>query len=130
MSIEEQIGNIVVRLSDLKLELADQLEQSQEELREYVTNTNFPIADRFEVWTEWCNKKRHRFTIHEVDVPLFGKMVENHEPYDYCQSQEYDWLYFQEAFEDPDLREQYGVTPEDVMERLIETNFGSFIMDW
>ena len=127
-----------MRLSDLKLELAQTLEQSQEQRRGYVTKKNFPVDDRFEVWSEWCKKRDHDI-ICEVDVPLLGKMVEDEEPNYYERYQDYDWLFFLEAFVGCDMiddneavamREKYGVTVDDVRELLIRENFGSFRMDW
>ena len=139
MHVGEQIACVVVRLSDLKLELAQTLEQSQEQLRDYVTNTNFPIEDRFEVWAEWCTKRVHGCVIHEADVPLLGRMREDDEPVYYERYQDYDWEHFLEAFigfdgiednEAVEMREKYGVTVDDVRELLIRENFGSFRMDW
>jgi hypothetical protein len=139
MHVEEQIACVVVRLSDLKLELAETLEQSQEQLRDYVTNTNFPVDDRFEVWSEWCKKRDHGCAIYEADVPLLGKMRENDEPGCYERYEDYDWEHFLEAFAGCDMiddneavamREKYSVTVDDVRELLIRENFGSFRMDW
>ena len=134
MSVEEQINSVVVRLSDLKLELASQLEKSQEQLRDYVTDTNFPVDDRFEVWAEWCQKKEHGCVIHEADVSLLGKMVDDEEPNYYERYMDYDWLHFLECFtvdyESYKMQEKYSVTVDDVRELLIEQNFGSFRMDW
>ena len=139
MHIEEQIASVVVRLSDLKLELADTLEKAQEQLRDYVINTQFPIDDRFEVWAEWCQKREHGSVIHDRDVPLLGKMRENDEPICYDRFLDYDWEHFLEAFigmdgiddnEAVEMREKYSVTVDDVKELLIRENFGSFRMDW
>ncbi len=129
MSVEEQIGNLVERLSGLKSEYFGMLAQLQPDLRQYVVSRQYPLEDRFEVWAEWCEKEHHDL-INDAEVPLFGKMVGEDEPYEYDKHGKFDWVWFLDAFEDSDLREKYGVTKEDVMERLIATNFGSFIMDW
>ena len=129
--LEEQIQLAVVRLSDLKLELAEQLEQYQGLLREYVVSKQYPLDDRFETWADWCDKTHHGCVINEADVPLLGKLVEDGNPTDYDRYVEYDWLHFLECFQEDydDLCEQYGVTVDDVKELLIKHNFGSFRMD-
>ncbi len=132
MSMEQNAGELVVSLSDLKAEYESHYLNAQKVLREYVVTTHYPIADRFEVWAEWCKKKEHGF-IHEADVPLLGRMREDEEPNYYERYQDYDWLFFLECFNDEyegaDMREKYGVTVDDVKELLIEQNFGSFTMD-
>jgi len=135
MNSEEQIQQTVVRLSDLKLELAEQLEQAQSLLREYVVSKQYPIGDRFEVWSEWCKKKEIGWIIHETTMPLLGKLVDDNEPQYYDRYQDYDWRFFLEVFttddnEAAELRERYGVTVDDVKELLIEQNFGSYTHDW
>jgi len=133
--MEMNIGDLVCRLSDLKLELAQAVEHAQEPLRDYVVSTQYPIEDRFEVWAEWCEKKHHDFKITRADVPVFGQMVEENEPVDYFRHEVFDWKFFLEVLTDDSdeaalLRQKYNVTKTDVMGRLIATNFGSFRMDW
>ena len=135
MSMEQRVGELVVRLSDLKREFDSHHICAQEILREYVVTTHYPVADRFEVWAEWCKKKEHGWIINEVDVPFFGKIVRDDEnDYEFSQYEVYDWLFFLEIFDDTnegaDMRERYGVTSDDVRELLIKHNFGSFRMDW
>ena len=135
MSMEQQAGELVVRLSDLRAEYESHCRDAQEILREYVVTTHYPIADRFDMWAEWCKKKYYGWKIDETDAPFFGKIVDDPE---FCEifyrHEEYDWLYFLEMFDDTnegaDMREQYGVTVDDVKELLIKYNFGSFRMDW
>jgi len=124
-----------VRLSDLMLEFHETKEQAQEILREYVVTTHYPIADRFEVWAEWCEKEDHRWKINEADVPFFGKIVNDDEvDYEFFRHEVYNWLFFLEMFDDTNegagMREWYEVTSDDVKELLIKHNFGSFRMDW
>ncbi len=125
MSMEQRAGEMVVRLSELRDEYNTHWKHCQSDLREYVTTTHYPIADRFEVWTEWCDKD----SINEADVPLFGKMVTEVQPIFYKKHQEYDWRFFLKCF-DVVMRERYTVTVDDVKELLIKYNFGSFTMDW
>jgi hypothetical protein len=118
------------RLSDLKLELAGEIEDAQTCFRIFVTDKQHPLEDRFEVWTQWCEKKDHRCVINASDVPLIGQMVQDREPGDYFRHEVFDWSYFLEALEEPEMREKYSVTTDDVKELLIKHNFGSFRMDW
>ena len=136
MGTEEQIGNIVVRLSEMRYDYQTLLVDSQADLRGYVTNKSFPLEDRFEVWAEWCEKEHHDCQINEVDVPLFGAVVtEDIESIEFgCHPDRgctYDWNHFLEGFEeDPDCRERFKVTVDDVKEMLIKTNFGGYTYDW
>ena len=135
MSLEQQAGEIVVRLSDLKREFDTHHICAQECLREYVVTTHYPVDYRFEVWSEWCKKEHHRYKIHEADVPFFGKIVNDDEnDFEFYRHEVYDWRCFLEMFDDtnegPDMRERYEVTSDDVRELLIKHNFGSFRMDW
>ncbi len=135
MSMEQQAGELVVRLSDLKTEFESQYQDAQEILREYVITTHYPIADRFEVWSQWCNKENYDWIIHEAEIPFFGKIVDDPE---FCENfyryEEYDWLYFLDLFNDTnegvDMRERYEVTSDDVKELLIKHNFGGYRYDW
>jgi len=133
MDAEEQIGQLVIRLSNLKLELNGVLADAQDDLRQYVVSHQYPLEDRFEVWAEWC-VKNHYNCITEADVPLIGKMIENGEPSYYERYDKFTWNFFLEYFTDnhgcDKMWEKYGVTVDDVKEFLIQQNFGSFMMDW
>ncbi len=132
--MEETVSILVTRLSDLKHELSEQMEQAQDIFRDYVVSKQYPIDDRFEVWVEWCEKENHSWVINEVDVPFIGKIVWDDEVnFEFYLHEKYDWLYFLELFDDiqgAEMRERYKVTLDDVKELLIETNFGSYIHDW
>jgi hypothetical protein len=136
MGTEEHVGNIMVRLSDLRYDMETLLLDSQEELRGYVTNKSFPLEDRFEIWAQWCVKIHHDFRINASDVPLFGAVVDEDvestefgcTPDRYCV---YGWEHFLESFEeDPDRCDRFKVTVGDVKEMLIETNFKGYTHDW
>ncbi len=131
----EQIANLVTRLGDRRNEYYGVLARAQNDLRRYVVNRQYPLDDRFEVWADWCEKDEHGSIIYEVDMPLFGKIVEDPEfSPNFYRHKVYDWLYFLELFDDTnegaDTRKRYSVTSDDVRELLIKHNFGSFTMDW
>lgn len=122
-------------LDSLKKAFAAAKQTAQAPLQVFVTNKEYPLDDRFEVWSEWCIKKYHPWIIHEADVPFFGKLVDDEVIFDPDRGTEFDWLYFLELFSEDtnearELCEQYSVTPDEVKELLIEINFGSFRMDW
>lgn len=130
-----QVQDTVIRLADLKLELTSRLEAAQSMLFKYVSSEEYPIGERFEVWTEWCEKKNYdRGNL--TDIPLFQRMVSLDVPYEFYRYEKFDWLFFLEQFSEdgqPEAakhREQFGVTSDDVRELIIKHNFGSFMMDW
>ena len=130
---EKQIQETVIRLADLKLELSSRLEAAHNMLRKYVTSKEYSIQDRFEVWTEWCEKKD--YDCMNLKIPLFQKMVSVGKPFAFHRHEKFDWLFFLEVFSDDDsiaakYREQFGVTSDDVKELIIKHNFGTFRMDW
>ena len=118
-------------LTGLKARLKMAEEVAAPILRQYVTDKSFPIEERFKVWSKWCKKKVHGWVINESNAGIFGKMVQEYRV-DFNRYVEYDWEYFLDSFKDiyDKLQEEYGVTMDDVKEALIETNFGSFTMDW
>jgi hypothetical protein len=124
-----------VSLSDLKAEYEAHYMRAQQILREYVVSKQYPIDDRFEVWSEWCMKEKYPWVIDESDVPFFGKIVRDDEnDVEFYHREEYDWLFFLELFdgtnEGADMRERYTVTYDDVKELLIKHNFGDYRHDW
>ena len=118
-------------LDGLKERLAKQEEESAAILRQYVTDKSLPLAERFDVWSKWCKKEEHGWIINEDQAGLFGKVVDDGS-LSFDRYREYDWEYFLTRFKDnySKLQERHGVTLDDVKEALIETNFGSFMMDW
>jgi hypothetical protein len=67
MNVEMEIGDLVCRLSDLRAEYQGLYGHSQQQLRDYVTARQYPIAERFEVWSEWCEKVYHSCTDDNTD---------------------------------------------------------------
>lgn len=126
---ERNVFITVENLRKLKAALESGLEEAQDRFREYVTNKSFDLKNRFAVWSEFCGKKKFGH-INEADAPLFGKMVDDWEPFPFERYETHDWEFFLDCFMDDtneahELCEKYNVTLEDVMEMLIETNFGS-----
>jgi len=109
----------------------------QEDLRAYVTDKSHSLANRWEVWSKWCDKKEESYVIHASDYPIVGAMVDNFWPCDYDKYAEYDWESFLDWVEDSEHEEEESfeidgqpVTVRILKESLIQTNFGSFCMDW
>lgn len=122
-------------LDSLMMAFAVAKHNAQEPFRVFVTNKKHPLDDRFEVWAKWCEKKHYSWQIDETEVLFFGKLVDDEVIFEPDKGTEYDWLYFLELFskdtkEARKLCERYGITVSEVRELLIETNFGSFRMDW
>lgn len=136
-----------------KLDEAEQIKaNAQAELREFVTG-DAPISERYEIWRKYCTKETHGWVIHEADVPVIGKYVDEKPDY-FDRYAEYDYDYFfdclrdklpyeldddgmdadaeeQELDEDQQWLADQGISSEDdIKELLIEENFGSFTYDW
>jgi len=123
------------------LEDAERLKNSkttQEKLRKFVIDTSTPLDRRFKIWSRFCNKKEENWIIHKGEYGIIGHMVDQCWPMDYDRYREYtfeDFLRFVEDYNDD--KESYDqmvgvhVPPVDQFkEMLIESNFGSFTMDW
>lgn len=124
-----------------QLKQARQLqEDSQEQLLAYVRNpSNGTLDHRFGIWVAFVQKNKHGGVIHERDVPVIGKWVDNCNPSDYDRYRHYDWEYFLDAFADALLDPENdwnnwatdtGLTEDQFKELLIRENFGDFINDW
>jgi hypothetical protein len=100
----------------------------QPALREYVTDTSLPLAERFEVWKQFCDKKKAPWVIHKGEYGKIGEWVDACLPYDYERYQVYDWVFFLNFVHDEP--EDAAMTEDQFKEMLIDTNFGSFRMDW
>jgi len=104
---------------------------SQPALRRYVTDKSFPLEERFPVWVNHCKKEEGGWCPGSNEFGPIGKMVNDCEPTDYDRYAVYDWDFFLDAIqEDEDLQSKYKITVDEFKEQLIDTNFGSFIMDW
>ena len=129
----DEVAKILAETLDgLKTEYDNYRKRAQTNLRAYVTDKSYPLDERFEVWTKWCKKKVHDWVIGAEEVPLFGKVVEDHGCDLFDRYVDYGWRHFLHLFKDTydTLQEKHDVTMDDVKEALIETNFGSFTMDW
>jgi len=98
----------------------------QPTLREYVTDKSIPLDERFPIWTAYCNKEERSFIVARGDFGIIGDLVRDCEPYDYERGCTYTW----EDFLEYAIDEEIDIPVEQFKEMLIETNFGSFEMDW
>src|SRR5208337_2143468 len=102
-------------------------------LRRFVTNRDFPLASRFQVWSMFCIKEERAFVIGSGEFGFVGNMVRNLIPNDYDRYRTYTWEdflgYVEDELEDTDSGEWVllgvTVTLDVFKESLIETNFGS-----
>ncbi len=126
-------------------------------LRKLVTNVQeFSLEDRFTTWSKYCKKEHLQWIIHHPNeqFPMIARMVSDEWPIMFEKHENCSWDIFlggvEEAFNDaedinnvktkksmlPFLREQkeqvekYCKNVDEFKEMLIETNFGSFNMDW
>lgn len=111
----------------------------QDELRVFVTNKNNPLDERFRVWSEHCDKKEEQWVIHKGQYGVIGQMVDTCWPIEYDKYRIYtfdDFIgYVKDYYEDGE--DEYNKpngfkipSVDELKETLIETNFGSFVMDW
>lgn len=110
----------------------------QPTIRAFVTNKDFPLEERFRVWKDYAEKVEHDCII-GGEVKVLGQMVEDQfPPYRFeDRHKEYDWCYFfytvvdafHEKWGNKDII-NYVSSVDEFKEVLIETNFGSFYMDW
>jgi len=100
----------------------------QATLRRYVTDKSLPLDERFHVWSIYCDKECRDSVLARGDFGIIGDMVRDCKPYDYDRYRTYTWEDFLECIQDEP--EEFGVTVEQFKELLMETNFGSFVMDW
>lgn len=98
----------------------------QPTLRQYVTDKSFPLDERFLVWEAYCDKEHRDCAPARGEFGIVGNLVCDCIPYDYERYRTYGWEDFIEYAEDDEV----GMTVEQFKEILIETNFGSFVMDW
>lgn len=107
---------------------ADYHKEVQPVLRKFVTDTTLPLAERFNVWKKFCDKTKAPWIIRRGEFGLIGQWVDECKPYEFDRYRLYDWKHFLEFVKDDP--EEAGITEEAFKEMLIETNFGSFYMDW
>ncbi len=103
----------------------------QPSLRRYVTDKSQPLDERFAVWSEHCKKEEGGYYPSAGEFGVMGDMVTACDPYDYDRYAMYNWDYFLDTLQDDEkLQTKYKITVDEFKEQLIETNFGSFVMDW
>jgi hypothetical protein len=100
----------------------------QATLRQYVTDKSVPLEARFQVWGPYCDKNHSAYAPTRDEFGVISKMVRDGKPCDYDRYRTYTWKDLLGYAED--FPEDVGMTVEQFMELLIETNFGSFVMDW
>ncbi len=97
----------------------------QHSIRAFVTNKDFPLEERFRVWSEYADKEH-------IDMPDNRHGIIN----DYVDEQVGDAIYAKYETIEWDRLLYHIVnmdklaTKEEVMELLIETNLGSVHIDW
>jgi hypothetical protein len=121
----DEIQQLCLRLGGMKQDLVHAVNEAQKALRAFVTDKSYPLEARFEVWEAWCDKEHHNW-ITVVDDPFIRRLIDDECPYEYDRYRTYDWSFFLDIFDQPGPREEYGVTLDDVMEKLIADNFGSY----
>ena len=103
----------------------------QPSLRRYVTDKSHPLDERFAVWSEHCKKEEDGCCPSAGEFGVIGDMFTACDPYDYDRYAMYDWDYFLDTIQDDEnLQAKYNITVDEFKEQLMETNFGSFLMDW
>ncbi len=132
--------DIIIHTLDLQSSaLAVLRGESQEQLREYVTDKSLPLEERFRVWIAFCDKKNHD-RLDAGDVSPIGDWVEAElDAGTYSRYADYDWDHFlglvKDYHRDPEfsqLRETGRRIPsvDEFKEFLIAENFGSMHYWW
>lgn len=98
----------------------------QPALRQYVTDKSFSLDERFLIWEAYCDKEHRDYGLARGQFGIIGDLVRACKPDDYQRYCTYTWQDFLSYAEDDEV----GITVEQFKEMLIETNFGSFVMDW
>lgn len=122
------------KLDNLKMEYDRTEADLQTFFRKFVTDKQFPLADRFKTWARHCTKEHPKVPIRDGDFGIIGQMVAEE---DDCYQREvtYSWDHFltlvADRNEHPDEYDgDFPVTVNDLKEVLIAENFGSFTEDW
>jgi len=116
--------------------------ETQQSLKEFVLNKENPLKERFRVWEEYCKKIDDPWIIHSGEYGIIGEMIDKCYPCEYDRHREYNYEVFLswivDANEDEYESELWKETMKNTelpsvdqfKEMLIQTNFGSFNMDW
>jgi hypothetical protein len=123
--------DLIIQLNSYK----KMIKEAQPKLRKIVTNKNEPLKERFKIWAEHCIKKDEPWLIHKTQYGIIGEMVDSCWPGDYNKYRVYTWEDFLHYIEYIDEYDELPSTInklsiDEFKEMLIETNFGSFTMDW
>ena len=129
--MEKNIINIIRQLDDNK----KFHKEVQGELRGFVLDKKNSLKERFRVWSEYCGKIHKSYIIHKGEFGIIGDLVDARWPSDYDKYREYtfnDFLDYIKNLDDYEDLPKHVKQPStnEFKEMLIETNFGSFIMDW
>lgn len=139
LMIDQDLVNEIERRYD---NLQQDLESSQDQIREYVLDRDIPLEERWEKWTKLCDKEEHHWIINEVEEPILGKWFRNNDYWLEQRYRKFTWEDYLEAVEDCPFEEDAWLTTtnklimsdfnsvDEFKEYLIERNFGSFINDW
>jgi len=113
----------------------DRLEANLQTIfRKFVIDKQFPLKDRFDVWSRHCIKEHSKVAIRSGDFGIIGELVAGEDDC-YQKYITYDWEHFLELIADRNEYpgEYYGsinVTTDEIKEALITENFGSFVKDF
>ena len=119
------------RLDTLRIEHDRVKADLQMIFRKFVTDKQFPIADRFRTWSKHCIKEHSSVAVRDGDFGLIGELATEEEGF-FRRGVIYTWEYFLDIVTDHnEYPYEYDgnyqdVTVDDIKEVLIDVNFGSF----
>lgn len=128
MNLRNEVLNIIYILDNNR-----QFKKNiQGTLRDYVTDKTYPLEDRFEVWSKYCEKDHKTWIVSEDQFGYVGKHVNKYkrENVFYQRYKKYTYLDYLDMYCDEEDNGSGVKSFEDLQENLIETNFGYFILDW
>jgi hypothetical protein len=118
------------------------IESAQPAIREFVTNKDFPLKERFRIWEDYCKKNEEGWIIGSE----YGKIAEfirayaEDNYYEKNSTIDYECLInsaiseIEEAHsidaDEYDLEELIFPSIDELKELIIETNFGECVIDW
>lgn len=130
------IHETILKLCSFKEDLGCLRAASQEKLRAYVTNKDFPLEERFQIWIDFCDKKYHD-RLDAGDISPIGDWVEaDLESGFYQRGADYGWDHFLDLVEGHHQAPEFSQigkkcpTADEFKEFLIAENFGSMCYNW